>query len=61
MAKTPTKVKRFCKSLVVPTNRLAGQTIKLARYQNRFIDGAFADGISAGVLRVGRGNGKSVI
>lgn len=61
MAKTPTKVKRFCKSLSVPTGRLAGKAIKLAPYQNRFIDGAFADGINVGVLSVGRGNGKSAL
>lgn len=61
MAKTSTLVKRFCKSLSVPTGRLAGQAIKLAPYQNRFIDGAFADGINVGVLSVGRGNGKSAI
>ncbi|MDJ0979254.1 MAG: terminase large subunit [Erythrobacter sp.] len=57
--KTATLVKRFCKSLVVPTGRLAGKPVKLAPYQNRFIDGAFADGVNVGVLSVGRGNGKS--
>jgi hypothetical protein len=39
-------VKRFCKSLTVPTGRLAGRAVKLAPYQNRFIDGAFADGVN---------------
>lgn len=52
-------VKAFCKSLTVPTGRLAGHAIKLAPYQNRFIEGAFADGVNVGVLSVGRGNGKS--
>lgn len=61
MAKTSTLVKRFCRSLSVPTGRLAGKPIKLAPYQNRFIDGSFADGINVGVLSVGRGNGKSAI
>lgn len=61
MAKPSTLVKRFCASLSVPTGRLAGNPVKLAPYQNRFIDGAFADGINVGVLSVGRGNGKSAI
>lgn len=59
--KRATLVKRFCKSLAVPTGRLAGKPIKLAPYQNRFIDGAFADGVNVGVLSIGRGNGKSAI
>jgi len=59
--KLSTAVKRFCKSLTVPTGRLAGKPIKLAPYQNRFIDGAFSDGINVGVLSVGRGNGKSAL
>jgi len=54
-------VKRFCRSLKVPTGRLAGKSVKLAPYQVQFIDGAFADGINVGVLSVGRGNGKSSI
>jgi len=54
-------VKRFCRSLKVPTGRLAGESVKLAPYQVQFIDGAFADGINVGVLSVGRGNGKSSI
>lgn len=61
MAKTSTLVKRFAKSLSVPTGRLAGQAIKLAPYQNTFIDGAFEPGINVGVLSVGRGNGKSTL
>lgn len=59
--KRSTLVKRFCKSLTVPTGRLAGKPIKLAPYQNRFIEGAFADGVNVGALSVGRGNGKSAL
>lgn len=59
--KTSTKVKRFAKSLSVPTGRLAGEQIKLAPYQNKFIDGAYGPGINVGVLSVGRGNGKSTL
>jgi len=57
--KLSTRVKRFCTSLTVPTGRLAGKPIKLAPYQNRFIDGAWSDGVNVAVLSVGRGNGKS--
>lgn len=59
--KRATLVKRFCKSRTVPTGRLAGKAIKLAPYQDRFIDGAFTDGINVGVLSVGRGHGKSAL
>lgn len=59
--KTATLVKRFAKSLKVPTGRLAGEAIKLAKYQRDFIDGAYAEGIHVGVLSVGRGNGKSTL
>ena len=59
--KLSTQVKRFCKSLTVPTGRLAGRAVKLAPYQNRFIDGAFADGINVACLSIGRGNGKSAV
>ena len=59
--KRSTQVKRFCKSLTVPTGRLAGRAVKLAPYQNRFIDGAFADGVNVACLSIGRGNGKSAI
>lgn len=61
MAKTSTLVKRFAKTLSVPTGRLAGEAIKLAPYQNRFIDGAFSEGVNVACLSVGRGNGKSTL
>ncbi len=59
--KAATLAKRFCRSLTVPTGRLAGKPVKLAPYQTRFIDGAFAEGINVACLSVGRGNGKSSI
>ena len=58
MAKASTLVKRFCKSLTVSTGQLAGRKIKLAPYQNRFIDGAFAEAINVAVLSVRRGNAR---
>uniref|UniRef100_UPI0006C76EC8 terminase large subunit domain-containing protein n=1 Tax=Gemmobacter sp. LW-1 TaxID=1529005 RepID=UPI0006C76EC8 len=39
--------------------QLAGQPVKLAEYQKRFIRGALADGIMVGVLSIGRGNAKT--
>lgn len=59
--KQATKIKRFAKSLRVPTGRLSGDQIKLAPYQSKFIDGAFSDGINVACLSVGRGNGKSTL
>ncbi|MEM1150772.1 MAG: terminase large subunit [Pseudomonadota bacterium] len=61
MAKTSTLVKHFAKSLSVPTGRLAGEAVRLAPYQNRFIDGAYQSDIHVAVLSVGRGNGKSTL
>lgn len=46
MAKFCPLVKRFCKSLKVPTGRLAGNNIKLAPCQNRPLHGAFANRIN---------------
>lgn len=52
---------KFIESLEVPTGSLAGKKLKLAPYQNQFLDGALADGISIGVLSVARGGGKSAL
>jgi phage terminase large subunit-like protein len=55
------KAIRFLESLKVPEGRLAGKPVKLAQFQKQFIRGAFADGISIGVLSIGRGNGKTTL
>lgn len=47
--------------LVIPQGRLAGETLRLAGFQRRFIEGALADGVSVGALSVGRGNGKTML
>jgi phage terminase large subunit-like protein len=54
-----TKAMQFLESLTIPTGPLAGQPVKLAPFQKKFIRGALAKGIDVGVLSVGRGNGKS--
>ena len=52
---------RFLPKLVVPEGRLAGKRVKLATYQKQFIRGAFAKGIEAGILSIGRGNAKTAL
>lgn len=52
---------RFLPTLVVPEGRLAGRKVKLASYQKQFVRGAFAKGIEAGILSIGRGNAKTAL
>ncbi|MEP1592890.1 terminase large subunit [Sulfitobacter sp.] len=52
---------RFLPKLIVPEGRLAGKRVKLATYQKDFVRGAFAKGIEAGVLSIGRGNAKTAL
>ncbi len=59
--KASTKAIRFLEGLKVPTGPMAGNPLKLAAYQKRFIKGAFDDLIRIGVLSVARGNGKSAL
>ncbi|MEE4303593.1 MAG: terminase TerL endonuclease subunit [Wenzhouxiangella sp.] len=59
--KDSTRAIEFIESLKVPEGPRAGQRIKLAPFQKRFIRGALAAGILVAVLCVARGNGKSAI
>lgn len=52
---------RFLPKLVIPEGRTAGKRLKLANYQKDFVRGAFAKGIAAGVLSIGRGNAKTAL
>lgn len=52
---------RFLPTLVVPEGRTAGKPLKLARYQKDFVRGAFAKGVAAGCLSIGRGNAKTAL
>lgn len=52
---------RFLPKLVVPEGRLAGRKVKLATYQKDFVRGAFAKGIEAACLSIGRGNAKTAL
>ncbi|WP_376695366.1 terminase TerL endonuclease subunit [Wenzhouxiangella sp. EGI_FJ10305] len=52
---------QFVETLKVPEGPKAGQTLKLATFQKKFIRGALKKSTSVGVLSVGRGNGKSAL
>lgn len=51
----------FLETLSVPEGRLAGDPIKLAPFQKRFVRGALAKSTRTAVLSVGRGNGKTAL
>lgn len=51
----------FLEYLKVPEGRAAGEPLRLAPFQRRFIAGALAVDVSVAVLSVGRGNGKSAL
>lgn len=49
----------FLETLTVPEGPLAGQSVRLAEYQKRFIRGALEAGVMVGCLSIGRGNAKT--
>ncbi len=51
----------FVESLRLPEGPLAGQKIRLAGYQKKFIRGAYSPGISIAVFSAGRGSAKTMI
>jgi phage terminase large subunit-like protein len=52
---------RFIETLRLPEGPLAGQKVKLGRFQRQFIEGAFGEGVSLAALSVGRGNAKTML
>lgn len=52
---------RFLPTLTVPEGRLAGRKLRLAAYQKKFVRGAFAKGVEAACLSIGRGNAKTAL
>ncbi|SEJ87666.1 Phage Terminase [Marinovum algicola] len=52
---------RFMQGLAIPEGPNAGQPVKLAPFQRRFIEGALASDTANAILSIGRGNGKSAI
>jgi len=51
----------FLEGLRVPEGKLAGQPLKLAEFQRRFVRGALADGVMVACLSIGRGNAKTAL
>ena len=60
-SKEATAALKFLPTLVIPEGRLAGRKLKLASYQKKFVRGAFAKGVEAGCLSIGRGNAKTAL
>lgn len=54
--KVSTKAIRFLETLAIPEGPKAGDLIKLAPFQKKFVKGALADGVNVAVLSIGRGN-----
>ncbi|MEM1072980.1 MAG: terminase TerL endonuclease subunit [Pseudomonadota bacterium] len=59
--KPSTKSIRFLENLKIPEGPKAGQPIKLAPFQKKFVRGALADGVNVAVLSIGRGNAKTAL
>jgi phage terminase large subunit-like protein len=55
------KAIRFLEGLYVPEGPLAGQRLKIAPFQRRFVKGALAPGVNVAALSIGRGNAKTAL
>lgn len=55
------KAIRFMESLRIPEGQKAGEPVKLAPFQKKFVRGALAEGINVAVLSIGRGNAKTAL
>lgn len=51
----------FLETLTIPEGPKAGQPLRLAEYQRRFVRGALSDDVMVGVLSIGRGNAKTAL
>ena len=51
----------FLQGLRIPEGPNAGKPLHLAPFQRQFVAGAMADDITAAILSIGRGNGKSAL
>lgn len=52
---------QFLETLKIPEGRMAGEPLRLASFQKKFVTGALADGISVACLSIGRGNAKTAL
>ena len=59
--KDSTRAIRFLESLRIPEGPKAGQPMKLAPFQRRFVRGALDPDTSIAVLSIGRGNAKTAL
>lgn len=59
--KASTKAIRFLESLKIPEGPKAGDPLKLAPFQKKFVKGALAENINVAVLSIGRGNAKTAL
>ncbi len=59
--KASTKAIRFLESLEIPEGPRAGQRVKLAPFQKKFVKGALAPETSVAALSIGRGNAKTAL
>ena len=51
----------FLETLKIPEGPKAGEPIRLAEFQRRFVRGALAAGVMVGCLSIGRGNAKTAL
>lgn len=59
--KDSTKAIRFLESLRIPEGPKAGEILKLAPFQKKFVHGALKSGVNIAVLSIGRGNAKTAL
>lgn len=59
--KPSTSAIRFMESLLIPEGPKAGEPLKLAPFQKRFIKGALDPEVNTAVLSIGRGNAKTAL
>ena len=50
---------QFLETLKIPEGKKAGEPLRLAEFQRRFVRGALADGVMVACLSIGRGNSKT--
>lgn len=51
----------FLETLKIPEGPKAGQPLRLAEFQRRFVRGALGEGVSVACLSIGRGNAKTAL
>lgn len=51
----------FLETLKIPEGKKAGEPLRLAEFQKRFVRGAMADGVMVACLSIGRGNAKTAL